>query len=82
MECAVSQKMFTLHIPRSKPGTQCHTSATSLRKQTSKLPLKLPTPATGQCTRCTAATAPRTAHLAGTPLNVINLIYQLIANCF
>ena len=24
-------------VPRSKPGTQCHTSATSLRKQISKL---------------------------------------------
>src|SRR5665254_12443 len=26
----------------SKPGTQCHTSATSLRKQNSKLPCKRP----------------------------------------
>ena len=32
------------------PRTQCHTSATSLRKQPSKLPFKLPTPNTGQRT--------------------------------
>ena len=30
------------HFPRPKPGTQCHTSATSLRKQKSKLPCKRP----------------------------------------
>ena len=29
-------------VPCSKPGTQCHTSATSLRKQISKLPCKRP----------------------------------------
>ena len=34
-----------------QPRTQCHTGATSLRKQPSKLPFKLPTPDTGQRTR-------------------------------
>ena len=32
IECAVSQDT-SLNVPRPKPGTQCHTSATSLRKQ-------------------------------------------------
>ena len=67
MKCTVSP---TIHS-RPKPRTQCHTSATSLRKQPSKLPFKRPTPNTGQCTRmCTAANAPRMALLAGTPLPI------------
>jgi hypothetical protein len=43
MECAVSlievrsSRFVIRHLPRSKPGTQCDTSATSLRKQNSKL---------------------------------------------
>ena len=39
---AVSQDTLTLTVPRSKPGTQCHTSATSLRKQISKLRVSEP----------------------------------------
>ena len=48
MECAVSLALrlpvfrSSFFVPRSKPGTQCHTSATSLRKQKSKLPCKRP----------------------------------------
>ena len=83
MKCAVSlkpsspnpkypnylqRKTKRLVAPRPKPRTQYDTSATSLRKQNSKLPLKRPTPNTGQCTRmCTAANAPRMALLAGNP---------------
>jgi len=44
MECAVSPTISkaalivtSFPVPRPKPGTQCHTSATSLRKQSSKL---------------------------------------------
>ena len=51
-----------------KPRTQCHTSATSLRKQISKLRVSDP-PDAGQRTRtCAAAIAPRMALMVGTPL--------------
>ncbi|KJS88579.1 MAG: hypothetical protein JL57_11155 [Desulfosporosinus sp. BICA1-9] len=51
-----------------KPGTQYDTSATSLRKQTSKLPFKRPTPDTGQCTRmCTAANRAKDGEFGGDP---------------
>ncbi|MDO0824465.1 hypothetical protein [Desulfosporosinus nitroreducens] len=47
-----------------RPRTQSDTSATSLRKQKSKLPFKRPTPEAGQCTGMyTAASEPETAHL-------------------
>ncbi|HEY8909860.1 MAG TPA: hypothetical protein VIM51_06215 [Desulfosporosinus sp.] len=36
-----------LSVPQTQPGTQCHTSATSLRKQPSKLPFKRPTQTRG-----------------------------------
>ncbi|MDR3540851.1 MAG: hypothetical protein P4L69_07820, partial [Desulfosporosinus sp.] len=63
-----SRPVRNLAVTRPKPGTQYDTSATSLRKQTSKLPFKRPTPNAGQRTRmCAAANAPRMALLAGTP---------------
>ncbi len=52
--CAVS-----LSVLRPQTRTQCHKSATSLRKQPSKLPFKRLTPHTGQCTGMyTAASKP------------------------
>jgi len=40
MKCAVSPDNLT--VSHFQPGTQCDTSATSLRKQKSKLPCKRP----------------------------------------
>jgi len=55
-------------FPRPQPGTQCDTSATSLRKQTSKLPFKRPTLDTGQCTRmCTATNRAKDGEFGGYP---------------
>ena len=71
-KCAVHPNgpspVLRLSVPRPKLGTQCDTSARYLRKQTSKLPFKRPTPDTGQCTRmCTAGNRTRMSDLPGTP---------------
>ena len=71
-KCAVHPNdpspVIRLPVLRPKTGTQCDTSATYLRKQNSKLPLKRPTPDTGQCTRmCTAGNCAKDGAFAGNP---------------
>ena len=70
MKCAVHPNGPgpVLRPPDPRPGTQCDTSATYLRKQLSKLPFKRPTPDTGQCTRmCTAANCAKDGAFGGNP---------------